>query len=126
MSPRARALLLNRYTLTLASIALVVLLWNLWVARHDDGILEGRVVGPDGAPVEGAEILLAERGVVSLAPLARTTSGPDGRFRFLRHDRHALALTASKEGVGRSPRLEVRLWFKNQNRVLEEPLRLSP
>jgi hypothetical protein len=121
-----RALLVNRYTLTFGTIGLVVLAWNLYVAAHDEGILEGRVVGPDGAPVEGAEVVLAERGVVSLIPIGRTTSAADGRFRFERHDRHALALTASREGLGRSPRLEVRLWFKNQNRVLEEPLRLLP
>lgn len=126
MKGALRGLLLGRYVVTFGTIAVLTLAWNLYVARHDDGILEGRVVGPDGAPVGGAEIVLAERGVVSLTPIARATSDADGRFRFERHDRHAVALTAAKEGVGRSPRVEVRLWFRNQNRIVEEPLRLAP
>lgn len=126
MSPLWRGLLVNRYTLTFATIALATLLWNLYVVAHDDGRLEGRVVGPDGLPVEGAEIVLAERTVVTTTPIARTVTDAQGVFRFARHDRHALVLSATKEGVGRSGRVAVRLWFKNQNRVLDEPLRLAP
>lgn len=126
MSGLARTLLLNRYTLAFGSIALVALAWNLYVAQHDDGVLEGAVVGPDGAPVAGAEVVLAERTVITLTPIAKAATDGQGGFRFERHDRHALVLTAAKEGVGRSGRVEVRLWFKNQNRTLEEPLRLAP
>jgi hypothetical protein len=50
----------------------------------------------------------------------------DGSFRFVKHDRHRVVLTASKDGVGASGRLEVRLYFRNQNRHLDEPLRLVP
>lgn len=121
-----RAVLLNRYSLTFGTIAVLVLAWNLYILAHDEGILEGRVVGPDGDPVAAAEVVLAERTVVSLTPIARTTTDPSGNFRFTRHDRHALVLAAFKEGIGRSPRTEVRLWFRNQNRILEEPLRLAP
>lgn len=64
--------------------------------------------------------------MVSLTPIAATTTDALGSFRFVRHDRHALVLTAAEDGVGRSPRTEVRLWFRNQNRVLREPLRLEP
>jgi hypothetical protein len=49
-----------------------------------------------------------------------------GHFRFTRHDRHRVVLTASKPGVGASGRLEVRLYFRNQNRELDEPLQLAP
>lgn len=121
-----RAVLLNRYSLTFGTIAILALAWNLYVLAHDQGIVEGRVVGPDGDPVAAAEVVLAERTVVSLTPIARTTTDPSGSFRFTRHDRHALVLTAAKEGIGRSLRTEVRLWFRNQNRILEEPLRLAP
>ena len=118
--------LVNRVTITFAAIALVVLLWNLYVSAHDDGILAGRVVGPDGQPVPGAEVVLSERTIVSLDPIAATITDDAGHFRFTRHDRHRVVLTASKAGLGESGRLEVRLYFRNQNRELAEPLQLAP
>lgn len=117
--------LVNRVTITFGAIALVVVLWNLYVAAHDDGILAGTVVGPDGQPVAGAEVVLSERTIVSLDPIAETTTDGDGHFRFNRHDQHRVVLTASKPGVGASGRLEVRLYFRNQNRELAEPLQLA-
>jgi hypothetical protein len=119
-----RPWLLNRVTVTFGLIAILVIGWNLYVLAHDDGILTGVVVGPDGRPVAGAEVVLSERTLVSLEPIAQTVTGADGSFRFEKHDRHRLVLTASKEGVGESGRLEVRLYFRNQNRHLDEPLRL--
>ena len=104
----------------------MILAWNLYIGRHDDGILAGKVVGPDGAPVAGAEVVLAERTVVSLTPVLSTTTDETGQFRFERHDRHAVVLTAAKEGVGKTGRVEVRLYFRNQNRLLQEPLLLEP
>ncbi len=120
-----RPWLLNRVTVTIGLIAILVVGWNLYVLAHDDGILTGTVVGPDGAPVAGAEVVLSERTLVSLEPIAKTLTGADGGFRFEKHDRHRLVLTASKDGVGASGRLEVRLYFRNQNRHLDEPLRLA-
>jgi hypothetical protein len=121
-----RPWLINRVTITFAAIALVVVLWNLYVMQHDDGILAGTVTGPDGRPVPGAEVVLSERTIVSLDPIAATVTDDDGRFAFTRHDRHRVVLSASKPGLGASGRLEVRLYFKNQNRELAEPLRLNP
>ncbi|HEX5077565.1 MAG TPA: carboxypeptidase-like regulatory domain-containing protein [Geminicoccaceae bacterium] len=121
-----RPWLVNRVTITFATIALVVLLWNLYVAQHDDGILAGTVTGPDGSPVPGAKVVLSERTIVSLDPIAETVTDDQGNFRFTGHDRHRVVLTASKPGVGQSRRLEVRLYFRNQNRELAEPLQLAP
>jgi hypothetical protein len=120
-----RGWLLNRVTLTFGTLALVVLGWNLYVAAHDDGILQGIVVDAAGAPVADAAVVLNERTIVSLAPIAETRSDAAGHFRFERHDRHALVLTASKDGVGASPRVEVKLYFRNQNRTLADPLTLA-
>ena len=120
-----RGWLANRVTLTFGAIALVVLGWNLYVAAHDDGILEGRVVDPAGRPVADAAVVLNERTIVSLAPIGETRTDQSGRFRFERHDRHALVLTARKDGIGASPRVEVRLYFRNQNRTLADPLTLA-
>jgi Carboxypeptidase regulatory-like domain len=118
--------LVNRVTITFGAITLVVLLWNLYVAAHDDGILAGTVVGPDGQAVPGAEVVLSERTIVSLEPIAETVTDGQGRFQFSRHDRHRVVLSARKAGVGASGRLEISLYFRNQNRALEEPLRLAP
>jgi Carboxypeptidase regulatory-like domain len=118
--------LVNRVTITFAAIAVVVLLWNLYVGAHDDGILAGRVVGPDGQPVPDAEVVLSERTIVSLDPIAETVTDDEGHFQFTDHDRHRVVLTASKPGIGASGRLEVRLYFRNQNRQLAEPLQLTP
>ncbi|MEM7021753.1 MAG: carboxypeptidase-like regulatory domain-containing protein [Pseudomonadota bacterium] len=118
--------LVNRVTITFSVIAIVVIAWNLYVAANDDGILAGMVVDPEGNAVPGAEVTLSERTIVSLEPIATTTSDDQGRFRFEDHDRHRMVLTAAKDGVGESGRREVQLYFKNQNRELEEPLLLSP
>jgi hypothetical protein len=118
--------LINRVTIAFAVIALIVVGWNAYVAAHDDGILAGVVTGRSGEPVPGAEVVLSERTLVSLAPIAKTTTDGQGRFRFEKHDRHALVLNASKPGVGGSGRIEIRLYFRNQNRALEDPVRLEP
>jgi hypothetical protein len=70
-------------------------------------------------------VVLSERTIVSLDPIARTMTDDQGNFRFMGHDRHRVVLTASKPGLGNSGRLEVRLYFRNQNRELEEPLQLA-
>jgi hypothetical protein len=114
--------LVNRVTVTFGLIATIVIGWNLYVQAHDDGILLGTVVDGAGAPLPGARVVLNEQTIVSLAPIAETTTDATGRFRFERHDRHALVLTAEKPGVGRSERVDVRLYFRNQNRVLEAPI----
>jgi hypothetical protein len=118
--------LINRVTITFGTIAIATVLWNIYVANHDDGILAGAVIGPDGRPVPGAEVVLSERTIVSLDPIAETVTDDEGQFQFTHHDRHRVVLAASKPGVGASGRLEVRLYFRNQNRQLEEPLQLAP
>jgi hypothetical protein len=120
-----RGWLVNRVTITFGAIALIVLGWNLYVAAHDDGILEGQVVDAAGEPVAGAAVVLNERTIVSLAPIAETRTDAQGQFRFEGHDRHALVLTARKAGVGASPRVEVKLYFRNQNRRLADPVMLA-
>jgi len=114
--------LVNRVTVTLGLIAVVVIAWNLYVQAHDDGILEGIVVDGTGAPVAGAKVVLSEQTIVSLSPIAETSTDAAGAFRFTGHDRHALVLTAEVPGVGQSARIDVRLYFRNQNRVLATPI----
>jgi hypothetical protein len=120
-----RPWLLNRVTITFGLIALATVLWNLYVFANDDGVLSGVVVGPDDQPVQGAKVVLFERTIVSLEPIAEAVTGADGGFRFESHDRHHVILTAQADGVGESGRIEVRLYFRNQNRHLAEPVRLA-
>jgi len=120
-----RGWFVNRVTFTFAVIAVIVVAWNLYVAAHDDGRLEGVVHAPDGRPVAGATVTLSERTLVSLDPIAETTTDDQGRFRFGRHDRHALVVTADHPEFGQSDRREIRLYFRNQNRTLADPIRLE-
>ena len=117
--------LVNRVTITFGLIAIVVVAWNLYVRAHDDGILEGQVVDASGRPVAGAKVVLSERTIVSLSPIAETVTDADGGFRFSGHDRHALVLTIEKPEIGQSGRIEVRLYFRNQNRRLRSPVVLG-
>jgi hypothetical protein len=115
----------NRYTITFGGMALLAGLWNVYVALNSDGIISGRVVGPDGRPVEGATVVLSEKTLLVSAPRAKVATDARGAFRFSGHTLYRLYLEASKEGVGRIPAREFRLYFKGQNLLLREPLRLG-
>lgn len=121
-----RAPIVNRWTLTLGGLAIAVAAWNLYVSLNDDGILVGRVVGPDGRPVAGAAVGLWQQKFVSMALVAETATDEGGGFRFAGHGQHYPFLKAEKAGLGESARVGVRLYFRDQNRVLDEPLRLGP
>ena len=115
----------NRYVITFAAIALLAAVWNLYVSLNDDGMLAGQVVGPDGRPVPGATVVLAERTLLIAVPQATATTDAEGRFRFTGHTLFRFHLEAHKEGVGRMQAKEFRLYFKGQNMTLRGPLRLQ-
>jgi hypothetical protein len=121
-----RRLLRNRYAVVLGLLALAVGAWNAYVAAHDDGIVEGRVVGPDGAPVAGVTVTLRERTLTTLEPRATTRTGRDGSFRFAGQRGHHIELEAAREGGSPSLRVVYRLAFRGQNLRLAGPLRLGP
>ncbi len=52
---------LNRYMVTFGSIAIVTALWNLYIAFNNDGVIAGRVVGPDNRAVAGATVTLFQK-----------------------------------------------------------------
>ena len=124
--PRWRRFLVNRFVLAPTAIALLVLIWNLYVATHDNGIVRGRVVGPDGEPVAGAVVTLWARNFTTYVERARATSDDSGRFMIAGNDSHDIQLAAEKPGLRRSPRVRVRLYFRAQEVRLAEPLRLAP
>ena len=115
----------NRYVIVLGSLALATGAWNLYVVAHRHGVVEGRVLAADGAPVADALVTLRERTLTTLEPRATTRTGPDGLFRFAGQQAHHLVLDAVKDGLGASARTTVRRYFRGQDVVLGEPLRLE-
>jgi hypothetical protein len=115
----------SRWVIVPGAIALVVLLWNAYVAGHDHGIVEGRVVDASGQPVSGATVMLFERGFVTHQERARKTSDAQGAFRFTDNRSHSIQLEADAPGLGRTDRRIVRLWFAAQDVQLAQPLRFA-
>jgi hypothetical protein len=115
----------NRYILTLGSLAALAIAWNIYVVRNDDGIIAGRVIDGNGRPVAGATVVLSEKSLLVTIPRAETRTNSDGTFRITGHNLHHLYLEAAKEGVGRMPPKEIRLYFKGQNIFLDKPLVLA-
>ena len=120
-----RALLLNRFVLVPGAIVMAALLWNVYVAFHDGGVIEGRVVDPGGRPVAGATVSLMVLNVTTFAEVAQAKSDAEGRFRFTENPSHHIQLEATAP-AGRSERLTVRLWFRGQDLDLADPLVLRP
>lgn len=118
-------LLVNRFTIVLASIALVVAIWNAYIALHDHGVVEGRVVDAAGQPVEGATVVLWVLDFTTFVEKTRATTDVDGRFVIHGNDSHNIQIEAEKPGVGRAPRIPVRLYFKAEDVRLPSPLVLA-
>ncbi len=122
---RWQRVLSSRFVIVPAVIAVTVVAWNLYVMQHDHGLLQGRVVDAAGHPVDGATVLLFAHDFVTQVEKARTRTDAAGEFRFDNNDSHLIQLQA-QEGSAMSPRATVRLWFRAQDRVLQQPLRLGP
>ena len=118
--------LLNRYIVTFGVVAILTLAWNVFVVLNDDGNIKGRVVGPNGSPVEGATVILSERTLLVTVPRDQVTTGSNGGFFFSGHKFYRIWLEAAKPGVGSYPQTEYRMYFRGQNMTLDEPLRLRP
>jgi hypothetical protein len=118
-------LVVNRFVMVLASIGLVVALWNVYVSLHDHGVVVGRVVDADGRPIEGATVVLWVLNFTTYVEKTRATTGADGGFLIRGNDSHNIQLGAEKPGVGRSTRMPVRLYFKAQDVSLRTPLVLA-
>jgi hypothetical protein len=123
--PRWKRWLLNRFVLIPGFLVLLAIGWNAWVVTHNHGILAGRVIDFSGAPVEGAEVKLWVFNFTTFAEHASTRTTADGSFEFKSNPSHNVQVSAEKPATGRSPRIAVRLYFKSEDVVLKQPLRLS-
>ena len=115
----------SRWVIVPGGMMIATLVWLAYVARHNHGVVEGRVVDAAGQPVAGASVLMFERGFVTHQERARTTSDSQGRFRFDDNRSHSIQLEADSPLLGRTDRRIVRLWFAAQDTTLAEPLRFS-
>jgi len=122
---RWRSILLNRFVLVPAAIVLAIVLWNVYVATHNHGLITGRVIDPAGRPVADATVALWVFNFTTYEEKERVRTDADGTFRFTNNPSHRIQLSAEKQGVGRSPRIPIFLYFRAQDTTVETPLRLS-
>ena len=125
MNARLRSVVTNRFFWIPLLLAVLAGGWNLYVVGHDDGIVRGRVVAPDGTPVSDATVRMMEQNFTTNADRGSTITRADGRFEFTNNRSHNIQLVAEKAGLGRSDRQIVRLYFRAQNVTLEAPLIIS-
>jgi hypothetical protein len=120
-----RAILLTRFVLVPGAIVLAIVLWNVYVATHNSGLLTGRVTDSSGRPVADATVSLWVFNFTTYEEKERVKTDADGVFRFTDNPSHRIQLSAEKPGVGRSPRIPVFLYFRAQDTTLDAPLRLA-
>lgn len=118
-------ILTNRFVLVPGLLAILALGWNLYVATHDHGIVEGRVADSTGQPVAGATVALWVFNFTTFEDKAHVTTDAAGVFRFADNPSHRIQISAEKTGVGRSQRVPVFLYFRAEDVVLDAPLRLA-
>ena len=120
-----RRLLVSRFILVPLGLAVAVAAWNAYISLHDGGLVRGRVVGPDGAPVAGATVRMLEKNFTTNSDRGSARTLADGSFEFTDNRSHNVLLRAEKEGVGRSEQVVVRLYFRAQNVTLDRPMTLK-
>lgn len=112
----------SRFVLVPLVIVISVAAWNFYVSRHDHGRFEGRVEDRSGRPVAGASVVLFERVFANEVPRAQARTDPHGRFRFSGNRAYVIELQAHGADGAISPRVTVHLWFRAQDRALQQPL----
>ena len=115
----------SRWFIVPALMLATVLGWLSYVTRHDNGLIEGRVVDAQGRPVPDATIRIFDRGFVTHQERGRTRSDAQGNFRITDNQSHSVQLEAETAALGRSERYELRLWFAAQDARLEQPIRFK-
>jgi hypothetical protein len=121
-----RRVLCSRFVVVPLVLAFGIGGWNAWIALHNDGLVRGRVLTADGAPVAGAVVRIMEQNFTTNSERGNVVSGADGAFLITDNRSHNIQLRAEKDGVGRSEQKVVRLFFRAQNVTLDAPLVLQP
>jgi uncharacterized GH25 family protein len=124
MTQWGRRILLSRFFIVPVGLVLAIAGWNIYVDLHANGRLDGTVEDAAGKPVPGATVILSVHDFVTQVEKARTQTDAAGRFHFNDNNSHLIQLEAQDNGTP-SPRVIVRLWFRAQDHVVAEPLRIS-
>jgi hypothetical protein len=121
-----KQLLWNRFSLVFGLLCISMVGWNIYVELHNDGTLFGQVVGAHGEPVASAQVTVNafEQNVVG--PPTTTMTDAQGRFAFYHLQFFQFIIKAEKDGWKPSTPVTYHLWFRSQNFILPEPLRLEP
>jgi hypothetical protein len=125
MRPTPLRILRHRFVAVPLAIGIAIAGWNAYVVTHNDGIVRGRVLGPDGQPLAGATVRMMEQNFTTNSDRGSTITRQDGEFEFTDNRSHNIQLRAEKPGVGRSDLVVVRLYFRAQDVTLQEPLRVT-
>ena len=96
---RWRLILLNRFVLVPGAIVLAIVLWNLYVATHNHGLITGRVIDPAGRPVADATVALWIFNFTTYEEKERVKTDADGTFRFTSNPSHRIQLSAEKPPI---------------------------
>ena len=110
-----RAIVTHRFFYVPAALVVAVAAWNVWVATHADGVIEGTVRDAAGRPVAGADVIFFERNFVNYQEKVRARTDADGAYRFADMQVHVGQLEARAPDGRRSQRLQLRLWFRAQH-----------
>lgn len=116
----------SRFVAVPLMLAVIIGAWNTWISLHDDGVVRGRVVTTEGAPVAGAVVRIMEQNFTTNSERGKVVSDANGMFLIADNRSHNIQLRAEKEGFGRSEQKVVRLYFRAQNVTLDAPLVLRP
>ena len=115
----------NRFVITFGTVGVLVVIWNIYIGFHNHGLVEGQVVGPNGAPVVDATVTLSEWTLLVAQERGKTTTDADGRFKFNGHHLHRLYLKVEKDGVGQFGPRQYPLYFQGEDLILKKPLQLT-
>lgn len=106
------------------SIVMLVAAWNIYISLNDDGLVTGWVVDEAGSPLAGVTVEMQGAGTVGSRTLQRAVTGRNGSFRFAGHGQHRFRLQARDAHDRPGTSVEIRLYFRNQNFIMDSPLRL--
>jgi len=100
--------LAHRFVAVPLAFLVVVVMWNIYIAFNNGGVIKGEVRDRAGAPVPGATVIFFERNFVYYQEKQRTTTDARGAYRFDGMEVHVGQLEALTADGRHSERRPVR------------------
>jgi len=107
--------LTHRFVAVPLALLAIVMVWNVYIAFNDHGIIEGEVRDRAGAPVAGATVIFFERNFIYYEEKQRAMTDAQGVYRFTDIKTHVGQLEARTNDGRKSERRQLRLWFRSQD-----------